>query len=1519
MAAYGPGRGRIRPIKDKAKEAGTLRRAEKEREGRSVYGGSFHPVLSAWFEKTFGDPTDVQLRAWSEIEASKHTLIAAPTGSGKTLAALLPCLNRIASAEGKKRKGVKVLYLTPLKALNNDVHHHVAGFVEELQLAAEREQAAWSGIRCAVRTGDTTSSQRASMLRNPPDILVTTPESLYLLLTSEKGREILKTVEQVIVDEIHELAADKRGAHLSLSLERLADWTGMPLQRIGVSATQKPLERVARFLGGWEESAGARGEDSVSESEPSDDAHPLGYVPREVAIVESEMQKRLELLVTMPDQNQPVKSREGVWLPLLDRLMELMEGCRSVLIFVNSRRLCERLTLRLNDHVGYEMARSHHGSLSRERRLEVERLLKEGSLRCLVATSSLELGIDVGHVDLVIQIDSPTEAARGIQRIGRAGHAVGQASRGVILSRQRGTLPEIAVLSRLIARREIEEIRLPRSPIDVLSQQLVSMVVLEDRTLTDLHRAICRSECYRMLAYERLTEIMHVLSGTYPFVRPLLEWDRRDNLVSRRSNSAMASVTGVGTIPSSGNYPVHHLESRVHLGELDEEFIQESRVGDVFQLGTSSWMIREIKQDRVYVSEAGNRFSEVPFWRAESGGRSFELGHEIGAFVEELSDRLGDAELGAAEQKEREDLARRWLEEDYSLDEASAAALILLIRSQRDFCGLPSDRRIVIEHYKDVMNQTHVILHNYFGRQVNRAWLLAIERQLEQVLPYRLYGNAKDNGIEFVLPEWDATWFQLIRQVSADRLEQLLAEAITGSPLLGLAFRRIAETSLLLSRSFTRTPLWQKRLRGEELLRSAMPYAEHFPYLREAMRESLFDYLDMENLKRVLEAIRAGEIEIVVKETPHPSTFASQYIADYVNMKVYEGDGLDDSIKLQLLNVSKELAGQLFGQEQLGSAISPSVLETEQRRIEEAGAAADADGLYRLLKQRGDLTADEVLKLAKNPQALLWLEELEQRGRAKAIDLTDDGELRWICSDEEVIYAAFPEKAASRTFILDRYSEQVLSFTELQLCERYPSLSLKQAETAIADMRQRGVVERAPHAAHEEERIWTSSKLASRMVRLSIHEARDQAQAVDASRWCAQIVSMQSLLQETRKEGAHGLLQVIERLQGLYAPLSHWESLLLPARMIRYRKDELDELCASGEIVWLGKKEEGDKEGKIAFFLADNKALYSPFLKKETQTSRHPKLLERLKENGASFLTRLAREENKLPSELLDELLDLVWEGHVSNDQFAPMRLAALPSRTRKTAAGRAGSGFGRWYWTGELAGKEVAQDDSDPAAAGNPGKQKDSREASAVHWAHHLLQSYGLINKELVAKVAPFDWDSFYPVLKRLEEWGALTRGVYIHGDAALQFTTKEIAEAVRGSPSRPAVEEEAFTIVSAADPANPYGLLMDWPETGQGASYSRKPGNFLLLRGGRWAYWVENNGRRVYSLAEDEAVGAAAPVEAARLKAAFLAILRLQGTVKLVIEAWNGQEAGVTEAGAQLLQLGAELDRKSLVFWAN
>ncbi|MFF2479522.1 DEAD/DEAH box helicase [Paenibacillus sp. NPDC058071] len=1487
----------------------------------------FHPAIKLWFERAFGQPTDVQRQAWKSIAEGSHTLIAAPTGSGKTLAALLPCIDRTVKeklGEGGKsgKNGVRILYLTPLKALNNDIHDHLIKFIEQIDAVASQSDEQWPGIRCAVRTGDTPSSQRTAMLRKPPEVLVTTPESLFILLTSEKGRRLLETVEFAIVDEIHSLAADKRGAHLSISMERLEALCGRPVQRVGVSATQKPLERVARFLGGWASASDDSREQVIA------NRHPLGYKERPVAIIESAMEKKADVFITAPDRNMPTPTRESVWFPILNRLFELMTDCRSVLLFVNSRRLCERLCLRLNEHAGYEMAMAHHGSMAKERRLHVEQLLKNGELRCIVATSSLELGIDVGHVDLVIQLDSPLDTASGIQRFGRAGHGVGETSRGVIVVRQRGQLPEIATLGKLIAERDIEPIELQYNSLDVLSQHIVSIVAAQPVKLSELYRLIAGSECYRSFPFERLEAAVSVLAGLFPFARPLLDWNRDTDQLTGRTSASIAALTGAGTIPSTSAYPVHHADSRVHLGELDEEFIQESRVGDVFQLGTSSWMIQRMEHDRIYVTEAANSFSEIPFWRNEGPGRSYGLGLRVGRFLSELETRLGthtessfgpdlvDDGTKVAEWETSRTAADlqvlSWLMEEYRLDAGAARELIEFVRSQLAACELATDRRIVIEHYRDVMNQTHIILHNPFGRRVNRTWLLAIERQFEKLLPYRLYGNAKDNGIEFVLPEWDPSWLQSIWHVTPDNLEPLLTEAITGSPLLGVAFRHIAETSLLLSRSFTRTPLWQMRLRSRELLREALPFAGQFPFLDEAMRESLRRYLDVDRLKSVLEAIGEGDIQIVVRETNHPSPMAAQFLADYVNMRIYEGDGLDAAVQMQLLQVSKSFAGKLFGDESLASAFPPALLERERERLLEPDRpVGEKEGMLRLMKRNGDLSEEEAVRLV-GEMAKNWLQQLEGEGAAVRFVMPPSergecggrGEERWICRDETELYEAFPLSPASLAFIVGRYAEQRIAFTDEELSERYPALEGEKAKQAVDELVERGILLQAPFA-DEGARLWSGRQAAARLVRLSVGEARKLAQPVKPLRWLQLMAQRQHALYGTRLRGADGLKQAIEKLQGLFLPVSHWESIIFPARVEAYRKEELDGLCATGEVLWIGSRQPGEKEGKIAFFLAGNKPLYEPILAAAAEReTAHPELLQILKRSGASFLTRLSREAGKLPTETLSDLIDLAFEGHASNDQFAPLRIAS--AKKGKDWA-RQGSGQGRWYWTGSLA-DGVADDAEDGFTPETPGPPP-------VHWIKHMLDAYGLVTRDMANSLSPYSWELLLPILRRLEEWGSVTRGSFIEGEAAMQFTTPETAQAIRGAEPK-LDEKEAITVLSAVDPANPFGLFMDWPAA-ESVSFSRKSGNYLVLSGGRLLYWIENNGKRMYAFDED--ASGTDKKTAAHMKAIAGELIQRQKLTKLVIERWNGQAVTETSAIGPLEDAGAERNGKTAVFWLS
>ncbi|WP_409343843.1 DEAD/DEAH box helicase [Paenibacillus sp. MBLB4367] len=1551
---------------------------------------AFHPVIDEWFTHKFGQPTDVQRQAWASLAAGEHTLIAAPTGSGKTLAALLPCVNRIVtdkereaavadatspladrtsgtggSGSESRTPGVRLLYITPLKALNNDIHHHVIGFAEEMAETAAASGRVWPGLRIGVRTGDTPQSTRASMLRQPPDVLITTPESFYIMLTSPKGRDILRTVEQIVIDEIHDLAADKRGLHLSVTLERLVEWCWRSPQRIGVSATIRPLETVARYLGGWEvgsESAADSGEERETSDRDQDSLAPAVTAtvsvpqdcrPRPVRIIESAMRKTFELFVTMPDQTVIAQTKEAAWTPLISRLMQLMEGSRTVIVFVNTRRLSERLTQRLNDHAGYELARAHHGSVAREKRLEVERALKAGELRCLVATASMELGIDVGHVDLVIQIDSPQSAAAGIQRIGRAGHAVGDASRGVIVARSRGVLPECALLARHVAERTLEDIRIPQDDLGVLCQQTVAMVATDDWQLGRVHRVLARAYGYRGLTRERLAAAVQALAGFYPFARPLLDWDRETGLLHRRSVTPMAAIMGSGTIPQSSAYPVHHADSRLHLGELDETYVHESRVGDVFQLGTSSWMIQSIQADRIYVKETANTFSEIPFWLAEAPGRSFTLSTRVGQFMADIERRLeaGGAETanaGTSTARKGDADAADWLTSGYFMDGPSAEQLIALIRSQRAAGALPTDRRIVFEHFQDETEQHHLIVHSWFGRRLNRTWQLALQRYWEERLPFRFYTHSKDNGIEFVFPEWDAERIPGLMNVGAHNAEQLLREAIPSSPLFGAAFRRLADTSLLLPRSYTRMPAARKRLLSERLLRDAMPFAEQFPFIGEAIRICLDEHLDLPGLQDVLNGLQNGHIEADIRHVSFPSPFAVQFVADYVNTQLYESDAIGKDLQLQLLSLNKELAGEWFGNDALRGMLEPvvSAMSEDGGIWPERRLAQRPDDVLRLLKQRGDMTREELmLRLTSESSgqttndgqpasfsttdrnqkethaisgetAAAFVEELQRRRKIAVTRV--GGEERLIAADESETYARFPEDPHALTFVLKRYVDGQLYITPEQLAVQY-GLPKEQAEHIVNEWAEQRMIAPSPFSEPGESSHWTSQSILSRLIRLSLRHFRGQAEPADPIRYCEELLKLQYVRSDCRLSGQDGLRSVIARLQGLFLPLPFWESAIFPSRLTDYRKETLDLLCASGEIVWIGRKEDGEKEGKIAFFLVESKELIAPFLKPveaaSGDASAPSELYALLRHKGASFLSAISRETGRPPSELMPELLKLVWEGLVSNDQFAPLRMHGGSGSKSPKAGNKFQSGLGRWYTIESLRDGTV------------------SPESAVTSWMHHLLAANGLITKDMMTERLPYPWERLQGALRQLEEWGMLTRGLWVRDIPALQFSTKELVERLR-QPDW--AKDEGMTLLSSLDPANPFGLTVKWPER-DGIAFARKSGNYLVLQGGRWLYWIENNGRRFYTIDDTalrpETIAAGRADDSrtdsgdeARLTERYAALrpiakslLQLPGMRKIVIDSWNGERIQLTAAASFFEQLGAEKDGASFVLWPS
>src|SRR6266542_1317015 len=941
----------------------------------------FSAPVRAWFASTFEAPTQAQAAGWAAIAAGHHTLIHAPTGSGKTLAAFLWCLDRLVTNPSpeptRERPGlVRTLYISPLKALAYDVERNLRAPLAGIALAAQRLDEPGPMVSIASRTGDTPAADRRDIVRHPPDILVTTPESLYLILTSG-AREMLRGVEQVIVDEVHVMAGTKRGAHLALSLERLEQLNARPPQRIGLSATQRPLSTIARFLGG------------------------IGP-GREVTVVDAGSRKPLELEVIVPVDDmsrlgEPLsleempggpatsaEARTSIWPAIHPRILDLIRAHRSTIVFTNSRRLAERLAQRLNELAGEELVRAHHGSIAREQRLTIEEDLKAGRVPALVATSSLELGIDMGAVDLVIQVESPSSVASGLQRVGRAGHQVGALSKGIFFPKYRGDLLECAVVTARMHEGAIETTVMPRNPLDVLAQQLVAMSVMDTWTVDELAGVVGRAAPFENLTRDALEGVLGMLAGAYPSdefaeLKPRLTWDRVTGEIAGRRDARVVAITSGGTIPDRGLFGVYMVGELGtpgrRVGELDEEMVYEARAGEVITLGASSWRIEEIGHDRVTVTPAPGVPGKVPFWHGDAVGRPVELGQAVGRFVRELE---ADLARGAAG---RTSAAAR-LGERHDLDPRAAENLLAYLEEERDSAGaLPTDRRIVVERFRDELGDWRIVILSPFGGRVHAPWSIALEARLAERLGAEVRTIWSDDGIAIRLPEGemeaDPAAVEALLFPEPEEIEDLVVGGVATSALFASRFRENAARALLLPRRRpgTRTPLWQQRQRAADLLAVASRYGS-FPILVETYRECLSDTFDLPALREVLAGVARRDITVHSVETPRASPFASSLLFDYVAAYMYDGDAPVAERRAQALTLDRDLLRELLGQEELRD----------------------------LLRRVGDLTADEVGARCGGSAAAAatWLTALA--GSRRAVQLGIAGETRWIAIEDVARY-----------------------------------------------------------------------------------------------------------------------------------------------------------------------------------------------------------------------------------------------------------------------------------------------------------------------------------------------------------------------------------------------------------------------------------------------------------------------------------------------------------------------------------
>jgi ATP-dependent helicase Lhr and Lhr-like helicase len=1455
----------------------------------------FSPETRAWFENAFREPTPAQALGWPAIARGGHTLIQAPTGSGKTLAAFLYGIDRLTRAPGE---GLRLLYVSPLKALNYDIERNLRGPLAGLE----------SELRVGVRTGDTSQKERAAMLRNPPDILITTPESLFLLLTS-RARETLTGVETLILDEVHAVAGTKRGAHLALSVERLDALLEKPTQRIGLSATQRPLEEIGRFVSG----------------------------DRPIELVDAGRAKQLDLKVVVPveDMREPAgrgaevvdllgtgaeAPQQSIWPSIYPKLLELVRQHRSTIVFVNNRRLAERLALRLNELAANEdgeattrsesarageagtgsdsasqatpreIARAHHGSLAREQRGEVEELLKRGAIPCLVATSSLELGIDMGAVDLVVQVESPKSVARGLQRIGRAGHELGATSKGRVFPKFRADLLESAVVARLMLDGAIEETVIPRNPLDVLAQQIVAICADEEISVEDLHRLVGRAYPFASLSRAQLENVLDMLAGRYPSdefaeLRPRIVWDRTAGIIRGRSGARRLAVTNAGTIPDRGLFGVHLVDGGGRVGELDEEMVYEARAGQTFLLGASTWRIEEITRDRVLVSPAPGVPGAVPFWKGEGVGRPYELGAAIGKASRELV-ALPEAKA----------LAR--LQEEHTLDELAARNLLTFLNEQNEATGVvPSDRTIVVERFRDEIGDWRVCILTPFGGRVHAPWALALNARLRESLGLDASSLWSDDGIALHLPDADAPPPTEQIVIDPDEVEELLVGELAGSALFGARFRENAARALLIPRRRPgeRTPLWQQRLKAQSLLQVARKYGS-FPVILETYRECLQDVFDLPALKRLLRGLKTRELDLVDVETPSASPFSSSLLFDYVATYMYEDDTPPAERRAQALSLDRDLLRELLGQEELRDLLDPDAVAEVERQL--AGEPRDPDELHDVLRRRGDLRPGEYDEAFA---AILLAERRAISGRV-------DGEERLIAAEDAGRYRdalgvmppgglpdAFlePGDEPLRSLVL-RFAKGRGPFTTAEANTHFG----RDVEPDLLALEREDRLVRGELRPGGTEREWCDPDVLRRLRRASLAALRKEVEPAEQAALGRFLPSWHGIDRRAT------LREALIPLQGLPLPVSLWESEVLPRRVPGYQALQLDQLCASGEVVWVG----AGLDRVTVYFREDAAVLPRPGGAPAPEDEAAQRIREVLG-RSALYWYDLVEETGLEPEAAVGALWELVWAGEVRNDAWTPLRAGrryqARPTRARglrqrrfsRRRADAITATQGRWSLTDRLFGAP------------------DRRALAEL-----LLERQGIVTRDGVrAEGIVGGYGAVYGELKALETLGVCRRGYFVEGLGGAQFALAGAVERLRELKPREEDEPDAL-VLAAADPAQPYGAALPWPKRREAngragkagtasnaasqatprARAARVAGAQVVLLGGEAALYVERGGRSLVPLRDPEEAWLRAALEA------LVAYVKSGRAKRLAVERFDGEPVAETEIMPLLLEAG-------------
>lgn len=1525
---------------------------------------TFSPATRNWFAGAFPAPTAAQEGAWSAIGEGSDVLVVAPTGSGKTLAAFLSALDSLASAPppAESRKRCRVLYVSPLKALAVDVERNLRSPLTGIRQEAVRLGLPEPEVRVGIRSGDTPAAERRSLATRPPDILITTPESLFLMLTSS-AREALAGVETVILDEVHAVAGTKRGAHLALSLERLDELLPKPARRIGLSATVRPVDEVARFLS----------------------------PRRRVESVQPASGKEFDLSVVVPVEDlgelggSPVTDegageRPSIWPHVEERITDLIQSHRSTIVFANSRRLAERLCNRLNE-IAYEratgetmpedhspaelmgaassasgapplIARAHHGSVSKEQRSQVEEDLKAGRLPAVVATSSLELGIDMGAVDLVVQVESPPSVASGLQRVGRAGHQVGAVSTGVVFPKYRGDLVQSAVVTERMREGRIEALRVPSNPLDVLAQQIVAMTAMDTWQFDDLLALARRAAPFASLPESAFTAVLDMLAGRYPSdafaeLRPRVVWDRVAGTVTGRPGAQRLAVTSGGTIPDRGLFGVFLAgadpkKGGGRVGELDEEMVYESRTGDVFTLGTTSWRIEDITRDRVLVSPAPGVPGRLPFWKGDQLGRPLELGRALGAFVREV---------GALPE---EDARLRLL--TAGLDGWAADNVLSYLKEQREACGhIPDDRTVVVERFRDELGDWRVVVHSPFGAQVHAPWALALGARLCERYGMDAQVMHADDGIVLRLPDADLLGLDLLdegasgegtafdaeqapvgaQDVTFDKgeIEQIVTDQVGSSALFASRFRECAARALLLPRRSPgkRTPLWQQRQRASQLLQVASGFGS-FPIVLEAVRECLQDVFDVPGLTELMGDLEARRVRLVEVTTPEASPFARSLLFGYVAQFLYEGDSPLAERRAAALSLDSRLLSELLGQAELRELLDPEVLaelerelqwRTEDRRIKDAEGVADA------LRVLGPLTSAELAERGADPA---WARELAAARRVIEVRIAsvehwaaveDAGRLRDALGVALPVGVpeAFTEPVRDPLGdLLARYARTHGPFTAAAAAERF-GLGRAVTEGALERLGASGRVVQGEFHPSGIGQEWCDATVLRRLRRRSLAALRQELEPVEPTALARFLPPWQHLGGQGLR-GLDGLVRAVEQLQGASVPASALEKLVLPSRVAQYHPAMLDELTATGELLWAGSGSLPGKDGWVSLHLAENAPLLLPPPHPLELTPLHRSVLDALAGGYGLFFRQIADQVRGADPAVSDQALadaiwELTWSGRLTNDTAAPLRALLGSGRTAGSTAHRARRSVPRGRFGALATAPRTASRTGPPTVAGRwsllpPLEPDPTLRAHAL--ARALLDRHGVVTRGAVAaEGVEGGFLAMYRVLSAFEDSGQARRGYVVEGLGAAQFAMDGAVDRLRASAT--AAERESggpprqALVLAAADPANAYGAALPWPEppTGAGHKPGRKAGAMVVLVDGELAMYMERGGKTLLAWPSTSLDDPSAPDPRLEGAAHALAGSAAGGSLGTVtVERVNGEPALTSPFGAHLENAG-------------